>query len=175
MSSEVRYILFNAGEVARTIVQFCARRRVALPPGSIVDFRIIVQPRLEVALTVAPDDVTKGRVRESLSEDGLTAALVLYCVNNRIPVPMKAGKRIMVTGEGIILALALGLEDWQTVNFSKVTPTLFDRPKQPKLAAGERRPRPVSSTEAALWRRALDEGMEKAKPSPLESGKSPQD
>ncbi len=169
MSSEVRYILFNAGEVARAIAQFCTRRRAVFPTGSIVEFHIIVVPRLEVALTIATNDAAKGRVVETLNEDELTAALVLHCLNNRIPVPIKAGKRVMAVAEGIILGLALGLERWQTVNFSGIMPTVFDRPKQTKSAEGQ----PVSTTEAALWRRAFEEGMEKAKPSPLKSERNP--
>lgn len=162
MSSEIRYILFNAGEVARAMVKYWARRKAPLAPGSIVDFQAFQSSGLEVALMVAHDDANLGRSRISLKEDELTAALVLFCIETRIPVSSKAGKRVMAVPEGMILALGLGLESWQLSNFATSRPPIFEqrRIQRPEEAKPDIKTAPTSVD--ILWRRALEGPLKKA-------------
>lgn len=47
----------------------------------------------------------------SFTESDIAASLIAYCIENKVPLPARAGKRVVVTDEGVELAIE-SKTDW---------------------------------------------------------------
>ncbi len=47
----------------------------------------------------------------SFTETDIVASLIAYCIENKVPLPARAGKKIVVTDEGVELAIE-SKTDW---------------------------------------------------------------
>ena len=47
----------------------------------------------------------------SFTESDIVASLIAYCIENKVPLPARAGKRVVVTDEGVELAIE-SKADW---------------------------------------------------------------
>lgn len=107
MLKEIRSILFSQQDIEDAIKLFHASVQAILPAGRIISFQVSGNKETTVRVNaVAPKD---GEVSEVIIASAHVAAAMLhYCIQNGIPVPRKAKKKIELI-EGT-LALTLTLE-----------------------------------------------------------------
>ena len=100
---EVRYIIFAPYEVRSAVIAFAQKRghTAALDRATVVDvIGPSDEPTAVLRLRAASE---KSEVR--ISGEDLVAALLLYCVNCRIPIHQKAAKKVELSVNGLTLVL----------------------------------------------------------------------
>lgn len=124
MPKEIRYLSFSRSEVIRAATEYLRKRRMAPSPGTIVGYRLEAEPEVKLVLTVAP---SVGNLRQDieLKSESLGAALVLFCIEARVPTPARAVKTLFVDAETLILALSIGLTGEDREMFFEKPPPLL--------------------------------------------------
>jgi hypothetical protein len=102
---EYRQIVFASTEVLLAIREHRKRMRTPLPPGSITRFEIGREPAVGADLEIA-DDKTGSRQVIRVEGEALAAALILYCIDHKIPMPVDATKRIALSEKGLTLSIS---------------------------------------------------------------------
>lgn len=110
MPKEVRHILFTPDEILNAIVEEASRGR---PDGQAGADRF----RLDLAVGLGGDPMARvvrparpGRAELSweVQAQDLHMLLLRLCRRGRVPLPLRAHRRISVVGKGLCLTLALG-------------------------------------------------------------------
>jgi len=128
MPAEIRYIAFPPVEVVRAITEYQTRRRDPLPSGAIVGFDVLATPAIEAELRLVDNDSGMEKTVIVRSEQ-LAAALVLFCINRKVPVPAKAHKLLYAGRDGgVVMGYALGLDDGDRADFAATVPPVFVEP-----------------------------------------------
>ncbi|NBB84018.1 MAG: hypothetical protein GVY28_11510 [Alphaproteobacteria bacterium] len=136
MPSEIRYIAFPPVEVVRAIGEYQRRRGKPLPLGPVVGFDVYATPAIEASLKIAHPETGDERT-VAVRAESLGAALVLFCISNRIPVPAKAQKLLFAGKDGgVVLGYALGLDDIDRPAFADTPPPVFVDPAASGGAGG---------------------------------------
>ncbi|WP_431281411.1 hypothetical protein ACQW02_18640 [Humitalea sp. 24SJ18S-53] len=123
MPSEIRHILFRPAEAARATLDHLRRARRNQPMGDVIDCFVepslpwageAAAPRRGVALAVVMDpsrDLPRGEVSElmrlSLAGEELMQALIAYCQNNGVPLPIDGDKSLQRFGDQIGIVITL--------------------------------------------------------------------
>lgn len=103
MPTEVRYVMFTQPEVVKAIIEYKKRRGEAMPAGSIVKYGMEGATDPGYLIEIKGDD---GIVQTmAIDNKPLTAALVMFCINSKIPLPAKAGKQLKVNGQKLALVV----------------------------------------------------------------------
>jgi hypothetical protein len=102
---EYRQIVFASTEVLMAIREHRKRMRNPLPPGSIARFEISGAPSVGAEVEIA-DDKTGTREVTRIEGEALAAALILYCIDHKIPMPVDATKRILLSEKGLTLSIS---------------------------------------------------------------------
>ncbi len=94
MPTELRHIVFTPNEVLRSITQYRHRRREPLPAGTISNLKIEEKPDVHVVLSITGDT---SKTPEELVFQGaeLAAALVMFCIERKIPLPAARAKKTL--------------------------------------------------------------------------------
>ena len=94
MPMEMRHIVFTSNEVLRSITQYRHRRREPLPAGTISNLRIVEKPDVHVVLSITGDT---SKTADELVFQGaeLAAALVMFCIERKIPLPAARAKKTL--------------------------------------------------------------------------------
>jgi hypothetical protein len=98
MPKELRQVSFRPAEVVDAISAYYRHRQLKLPPGNITKFIVNDTPvtvTLHVVAGGGPEDVREIMVRT----EELAAALILQCINNKIPLPADAEKSLRKIGD----------------------------------------------------------------------------
>jgi len=123
MPSEIRHILFRPAEAARAALDHLRHVRRNQPMGDVVDCFVepalprrgdSAAPRRGVALAVVMDptrDMPRGEtcdlLRLSLAGEDLMEALIAFCQNNGIPLPIDGEKSLQRFGDQIGIVITL--------------------------------------------------------------------
>lgn len=118
MPSELRHILFRPAEVAVAITEYYRRTGTPLPQGSIVrcgpeceSAGSAMRFRMVLVLDIADSEASMpsaGAHREVVVEGPiLAAALILYCRDRRIPMPVSGDKSLQRFGEQVGLVVTI--------------------------------------------------------------------
>jgi hypothetical protein len=92
MPSEVRQLLFQARELILAITEYHHRRGLLLPVGTAARISIAETQPIHAILDIATD---QGETVEiEINAETLAAALILYCINRKIPLPADADKKL---------------------------------------------------------------------------------
>ncbi len=100
---EVRYIIFTPDEVRGAIVTFVQKQGQAATANDVASVEVVGPAETPAALVRLQASPAATPIR--LDEQFLVAALLLYCMNRRIPVPKPAAKRVELTVNGLTLTL----------------------------------------------------------------------
>jgi hypothetical protein len=92
MPSEVRQLLFRSREIILAVTEYYYRRGLALPVGTAARVSIIDDQGVGALLGIDAD--TGESVEIPIPGDTLLAALILYCINRKIPLPVEADKTL---------------------------------------------------------------------------------
>lgn len=102
MPFDVRQLSFFRDEVVLAIVELSHANVTTLPPGKIVGIELGANPDVTATLTIRKS-ARSPIVTVTLPSSAVAAALILYCVNRKIPLPAKAEKRLERVGESVCL------------------------------------------------------------------------
>ena len=105
MPSETRQIVFQLREAALALRDYSARVGRPFPAGQVAEITFGEGSNLGCVVTIrtGPDD----QKALTFSSEAGGAALVFYCINNRIPISSRASKRLARFGDSIGLILDL--------------------------------------------------------------------
>jgi hypothetical protein len=98
---EVRYIIFQTDEVRSAIVSFLQKQGQAATSNDVVSVEVVGPPE-------APAATVKLLTSEKpvkLGDQYLVAALLLHCIERRIPIPKQAAKRVELSVNGLTMVL----------------------------------------------------------------------
>lgn len=118
MPTEIRHIIFSSEELFVALKEYRKRRRDPLPTGSVVKFTLEQVPELSVTVRVAPETGGAERVLVA-NRDELATALIMYCIDNTIPMPVKSTKFLQVFGGslGLVITKNLSTEQIEPIEF----------------------------------------------------------
>ncbi|MQP66774.1 hypothetical protein GE253_15670 [Niveispirillum sp. SYP-B3756] len=102
MPIEIRHILFSQEEVIRAVVEYHRRSGNPLPAGSVIRIEVMPDP-VRCALHFARDD--NSRQVAWVDNQPLAAALIMFCINQRIPLPTKSTKLLDVMNDKVTLVV----------------------------------------------------------------------
>lgn len=97
MPTEFRHIIFSHEETLTAIVEYRKRTSDPLPSGNVVKFVAIGDPDIRVEMVIDPDQL-RGQRRVVISRDDLATALIMYCIDHHIPMPVKSTKFLQLFG-----------------------------------------------------------------------------
>lgn len=124
MTVEIRYIAFTPNEVVRAVADYRRRRGKPLPVGPVTGLDVYASPAIEVSLKIAHPERGDERTVAVRAEQ-LAAALVLYCISSRIPVPARAQKTLFAGRDGgVVLGYAMGLSSEDQPTFATAVPPI---------------------------------------------------
>ncbi len=104
MPTEFRHIIFTEDETVAAIVEYRRRMGTPLPSGNITKYDLMAEPDIHINLEIAPDRQPK-RQRLAVKRDDLATALIMYCIDHRIPMPVKSTKFLQVFGGSVGLVI----------------------------------------------------------------------
>ena len=120
MATEIRTIILSQDEVLRAVTAFRKRKSQPLPPGAVFKFSLHRNPKIRLALAIAVDGAERLESVDFSGEE-LGAALVMFCIGNKIPLPArKASKRLRVFGDSLALVVSLNATPQQLEDFMPV-------------------------------------------------------
>jgi len=101
MPTEMRQIAFTQREVSRALIEYDRRRDHHFPSGSVR--KVDIQDDPDIHATVTIESIGGGASDTKIGTAELAAALILYCINYRIPLPAESAKRLQKVGDGVAL------------------------------------------------------------------------
>ena len=113
MPTELRHIVFSAEEAFTAVKEYRRRRREPLPDGTLERFAIWSNPDIRAEFDIGSD----GQLETvGADRDELATALIMYCIDHRIPIPVKSSKFLQVFGEspGLVITKNLSFEKIET-------------------------------------------------------------
>jgi hypothetical protein len=111
MPKEIHYILFSKEELHVALVQFQRARAEKLPTGGIPTLELSTGPEGPVAkMTIAGIGENASTQSFEFGQDQLLGAITLFCKAQRIPLAVRAEKRIEVVGDRLALLATLNAE-----------------------------------------------------------------
>ena len=106
---ELRCLVFTEQEMVKAIIDRRSRMHEPLPVGTVSKVVHTDGDSIETILTITADDGTAQDL--PLSETEVAAALVAYCMNRRIPLPVASDKMLYIINDALTLMI--------TMNFNK--------------------------------------------------------
>lgn len=91
MPTEIRNIIFTTNEVLFAVKDFRQRKKDPLPSGSVLDCVILEKPNIHAMIDTACDP-DGHKLTLTFESEELAAALILFCINRKIPLPADAIK-----------------------------------------------------------------------------------
>lgn len=106
---ELRCLVFTEQEVVNAVLDRRRRVREPLPTGTVTKVVHTDGDSVDTVLTITHDD---GKTEDLLlPETEVAAALVAYCMNRRIPLPVASDKMLYIINGALTLMI--------TMNFNK--------------------------------------------------------
>jgi hypothetical protein len=105
----MRQIAFRDAEIFSAIKDYRSRRGEPLPVGSVVGIDVEDAPDVTATIRIAQDG-GRAVIRVELSAESIAAALILFCIKRKIPLPAHADKSIRKSGDTIVLLINISLE-----------------------------------------------------------------
>jgi hypothetical protein len=103
MATEIRQIVFKQTEVCAAINDYRRRRNEPLPVGTIDGIAFSEGPDVTATLTIKNN--AGDNIAVTLSREAVAAALILFCINRKIPLPAKGQKKLQKIGDSVGLTI----------------------------------------------------------------------
>jgi len=107
MATEYRQIVFSPKETVRAVVDYRKWRKDPVPEGRFLKFEMRTDP-ISADFAVQVGDSAREFTAAS---DELASALILFCINSKIPIPAKSKKDIKYVGEKLALTITIDEHD----------------------------------------------------------------
>ncbi|WP_245986388.1 hypothetical protein [Azospirillum thermophilum] len=108
--------MFTDQEVVHAVIDRRRRMREKLPQGTVGKVTYQIDGGVRTTIQVTNDDGTDESM--ALGEAEVAAALVSYCMNRKIPLPVDSDKQLHVINENLTLLI--------TMNFNKAPRLVVD-------------------------------------------------
>ena len=105
MAREYRQIVFLPKEVVRALIEYRKWRKDPLPDGKFTKFQMLTDP-ISVDFAVQPEGAAAAK-DYSAQQDELASALILFCINAKVPIPAKSRKDVKYVGEQMALTITM--------------------------------------------------------------------
>jgi len=106
--SEARYIVFSRVELTAAIRQYFAKTGRGLPIGQCRKLHLSIEASIVAHLEIVED--RNDRIHEiPVDSDQVMSALILYCKDEGIPLPLHATKVLQMAGSNICLYILKNL------------------------------------------------------------------
>ena len=105
MPNEIRHIIFTSDEVIRALIDYHRRAGNPLPAGNVVKCTFEKEDNLIKASLHMAVDADGSRQVVPVVQTTLAAALILYCINQKIPLPAKANKSLQLHNDTVGLVI----------------------------------------------------------------------
>lgn len=106
MPYEMRRLYFSEAEVAKAILAFNAQsRQKFLTPGGLDGIRLYADPDLHIEITV--ETVAGDRETVVVNETMVAAAIIRYCINMRVPLPLHSTKSLKLVNGQLVFDISL--------------------------------------------------------------------
>jgi hypothetical protein len=102
---ELRCIIYGKNELATALKDHRRRAARPLPAGNLVDIKIDSKPNITVTLSVVDDGGHPHIIPFAGAE--LAAALIAYCIDQRVPVPVSAKKSLTLIEGQVALKITM--------------------------------------------------------------------
>jgi len=106
---ELRCLVFTEQEVVKAVLDRRRRMRETLPTGTVLKVTYADGDSVETTFGITGDDGSSQDM--VLPETEVAAALVAYCMNRRIPLPVASDKMLYIINGALTLMI--------TMNFNK--------------------------------------------------------
>ena len=103
MGSELRQLTFNMDEVRTFVTRQLSSKEPGRPSGTVMDLKVIRATPLLMQAHIQTFEGTQ--VKTTLDEPQLTASIIEYCMEAKIPLPRKSQKNLVLTGSGFVLEI----------------------------------------------------------------------
>ncbi len=104
MPTEIRYIIFTGEELIGALVAYRRRSGAPLPSGDLIRLTLFGEPDIRAEL-VTGRDRSSVRHRVIAGTDELLTALIMYCSDHRIPLPVNSSKFVQIMGGNLGLVV----------------------------------------------------------------------
>jgi hypothetical protein len=98
MPKELRQVVFRSAEVIEAVTAYFRHRQLKLPGGNIEKFEVSDSPVTLTLHVMIPGEQGSEIRQLQIKTEELAAALILHCINNRIPLPAEASKSLRKVG-----------------------------------------------------------------------------
>jgi hypothetical protein len=105
MATEERRIIFTDEEVVAAIKALYHRAKEVFPPGNVWNVAISEDNGCQIDCDVINAQARRDRV--TVAGERLAAALILHCIQHKIPLPAKAQKALSVVHGKLALNITL--------------------------------------------------------------------
>ncbi len=105
MPSELRQIIFTNDEAMAALQQLYQRSNQAFPKGRIENVSVSAANGCQIDCEVI--DVSHVRDHVTVAGEKLAAALLLYCMTRKIPIPVAARKTLDIVNGQLALCITL--------------------------------------------------------------------
>ena len=106
MPSELRRITFNADELNEALVDYDKLADQKFTCGVIVSMKILEKPVISIAIDVNVYGQSEN-LKITLDARYLGAAMVMYCLNNCIPIPTNSVRYLKKIGKNLALCFSI--------------------------------------------------------------------
>jgi hypothetical protein len=106
MPTELRQLIFSRDELAAAIANYNGNASQDVPAGRIMFCKVMQNSGIFVTVKIVPDGETEVQTVH-LDKNTVGAALMKYCLDNKIPMPKKASKSLQALGENIAMSLCI--------------------------------------------------------------------
>jgi hypothetical protein len=103
VATEVRYIIFTAEEMRNAVIGFVQKQGQLATPGDVAAVELVGPNEAPSAIVKLQPLLAKKPI--NLGSQYLVAALLLYCMDRRIPLPKQAEKKIELSVNGLTLVV----------------------------------------------------------------------
>lgn len=105
--TETRTLTFSDNTLIESINRHVSRKRLTIQPGQVENITYDDHSDVAIVLTILADD---GRMVESrFDAEFIAAAMIRFCIDEKIPVPRTARKRVLLDNGRASLEFTMGV------------------------------------------------------------------
>jgi hypothetical protein len=106
MPTEYRRVVFPNHELRQALAVYHGDDEQPIPPGEIVAVAILDSPANTVRITLL-DTAQSATFTADFSASHIAAALIRYCIDNRVPIPKDSRKSLRLMGDNLALDIVV--------------------------------------------------------------------
>ena len=107
MITETRTLTFSDNTLIEAVNRHIGRKKIKVEPGRVEGIAYNADGDIAVILTIAADD--GRRIDKRFDAEFIAAAMIRFCIDEKIPVPRTASKRVLIGNGRASLEFTMGV------------------------------------------------------------------